>query len=306
MEANDILDPAHDPDTGTNMGAAGLPGPEPKPDAPKQPEYKVSDDGNVAEIGGKKYITESALHEARGKAKQYQDTLAQLDPVMPEFEEFLRTREQRKTAATSRAASGDIQDDKSYLEEVALALGFYDEQNQPDHRRAQAHLNITRRESKREAERAVRPVAEHSTRDRAAVNRERARAARYLDGQPIAGEQYMDAALKALPDEYLADPNIANISQVIAAGLEYLDLRKSGEFRRGGRGNQGGAPARREPIFREQGRGRVDGDDEGGLSELDIAAARARGKTPEQWSKLAQRANPRSAAKGDSVAFEDA
>jgi hypothetical protein len=303
---NDILDPAHDPDDGVqNMGAAGIPGKDVVVDT-KETGPRLSADGNLIEHEGKKYVTEAALHEARNKNRELSDTLSRLDPVMPEFEEFLKTRDNRRTAAAARGGAGEA-DDSAYLEEVAAALGFYNEKNEPDLHKAQAHLNITRRESTRAAERAVKPLAEHSTRDRANVNRERARGARFVDGQPIADEQYLEAALKALPDEYLADPNIANITQVIAAGLEYLDLRKNGEFRRGGSARSTNAgTGRREPMHVERGRGRVD-DGENALSDLDIAAARARGKTPEQWAKLAARVNPtRSTGRGDTVAFEDA
>jgi hypothetical protein len=134
------------------------------------------------------------------------------------------------------------------------------------------------------SERHVRPVHETTVRDRAAANRQRAVANRFVDGQPVADPKYVQAAMDALPPEYQADDNIANITQVIAAGLEYLDLRKSGGLRgKAGRG-QG------EPIFRESGGGRFDGG-AGDLSDLDIAAAKARGKTPEQWAKMQKNVN---------------
>lgn len=285
QDDDQILDPAHDPnDTGTNMGAAGLKPGGADDKKEERPAPKVSEDGNVLELDGKKYVTEAALHEARGKAREYAETLSRLDPVMPEFEEFLKTRENRRTAATERAAAGDP-DEKEYLQEVATALGFFDETNQPDLRRAQAHLNITRREAKRETERSVRPLTESTTRDRADVNRSKAKQARFLDGKPIASDKYLDAAIKALPDEYMADPNIANITQVIAAGLEYLDMRKNGELG----GSRGEARSRREPMFTERGSGYRGEETE--LSDLELAAARARGKTPEQWAALSRKIN---------------
>ncbi len=282
MEADDVLDPAHADDGGVeNAGAAGL---NTAGDG-KTTQETVSDDGNIVTRDGKTYIVKSALDEARGQAQKYKETLAQLDPLMPEFQEFLNTRANRRETVQRTAASG-TGDDKTYLEEVATALGFFDETNQPDLRRAQAHLNITRREAARETARQVQPVAEHNIRDRATNNREAARGKKFTDGKPIAEQKYLDAAMQALPDEYIADPNIANITQVIAAGLEYLDLRRNG-----GLGRQSRAGGGREPLFVEGGRGRFDGDNEGGLSALDLAAARARGKTPEQWSKLAKSAN---------------
>jgi hypothetical protein len=306
-ENDEILDPAHVDDGGiTNMGAAGM-GSDKPAETPAKPDYSVSEDGNIVKVGDKTFITDAALRAERSKNKELADTLARLDPVMPEFEEFLKTRENRRSATTDRVARDtQTQDDKDYLAEIATAQGYYDEQNQPDLRRAQAHLNVIRREADRAAERHVKPVAESTTRDRAAINREKARGARFSDGQPIAGEQYVEAAMKALPDDYIADPNIANITQVIAAGLEYLDLRRNGEFRRGsgGRPNAGGGRARSgEPMYTERGRGRADdGIGEGGMSELDLAAARARGKSPEQWAKLASRVN----STKNQANFEDA
>ena len=95
----------------------------------------------------------------------------------------------------------------------------------------------------------------------------------------------MNAAMEALGDDYLQDPNVANLVQVVAAGLEYLDQRKTGAGRRPTRSAGG-----REPMYLERSTGRYDGD-EGELSSLDIAAARARGKSPEQWAKLSKQIN---------------
>lgn len=288
-DADQILDPAHDPnDHGTNVGAAGLGTPEPKDDkqTPKD-EVIVSEDENIVERKGVKYMRAEALHNERQARQRAEQQLAALAPVLPEFEEFLKTRENRKTAVRESAANAGEQDDKEYLQEVAIAIGFYDENNQPDVRRAQAHLNIMRRESERITDRKVKPVAENSTRELARANRERTRGAKFVDGQPIADDKYLDAAFAALPEEYLADPQVAALTQVIAAGLQHLDERKSGTARRGG------APRQRasgEPMFVERGTGRFDGD-EGGLSALDEAAARARGKSPEEWAKMSKKIN---------------
>lgn len=302
MPTDEILDPAHDPnDTGTNMGAAGLTlGADGKPvgEKPAASTPTLTEDGNQLEYNGKKYVTHEALHRERTEKQNLANTLAQLDPVMPEFEEFLKVRNGRRENARDRAASpagGGGEDDKEYLNEVALALGFYDESNQPDLRRAQAHINITRREANRAADTRIKPIAETTARDRGAVNRERARANVYADGRPIAEAKYMDAALDALSPDMLADPNVANVTQVIAAGLEYLDMRKNGTLGRGTA--RGGGNGQREPVFVERGTGRYDGSDDT-LSDLDLAAARARGKSPEQWAKLSKQINPSSTRGG--------
>lgn len=285
LDQDSILDPAHDPaDPGTNVGAAGIASPEVKAD---KPEPRVSEDGNVLEHNGRKYVTQEALHRERQEKQQLKETLATLDPVLPEFEEFLKVRQNRRTSAREGVAARGEQDDPEYLTEVASALGFFDEKNEPDLRRAQAHLNITRREADRSSARAIKPLEESTARERSSANRDRARANVFADGQPVAGQKYMDAAFDALTPEQLSDPNIANITQVIAAGLEYLDHRKNGTLSGSRQSRQRGS----EPMFVERGSSRYDSADDG-LSDLDLAAARARGKTPEQWAKLSKQINP--------------
>ncbi len=272
---DEILDPAHDPD----VVIAGIAKPDTK-DGDK-PDFKASEDGNIVEHGGKKYITMDALTSERAQRQKLAETLSALEPVLPDFEEFLKTRNTRRQSVRDGASGGN--DDAAYLNEVAIALGLYDETNQPDHRRAQAHLNITRREAQRAAGDAVGPVNAQNTKERARANRERAKANNFVDGQPVAEAKYMDAALEAVGEEQLADPNVANLVQVVAAGLQFLDERKNGRTRR----SSGGG---REPMMVERGSGRFDSE-EGEISSLDRAAARARGKTPEQWAKISKQVN---------------
>jgi hypothetical protein len=289
-----ILDPAHADDGGVeNAGVAGIPKPELKPESD---ELKVSEDGNVAEHKGVKYVRQEALHQARTEAKQLRDTLAALDPVMPEFEQFLKVKNNRQAAVREAAASDGEQDDDAYLSEVATALGYFDETNQPDLRRAQAHLNVTRRESTRVVKREVEPDRKQSKAESARVNRERARGNKFVDGQPVAEEKYLNAAFESLGDDFLADSGVANLAQIVAAGLQYLDERKNGVSRRAG-------PARREPMMVEGSTGRFDGDD-GELSGLEMAAARARGKSPEQWAKLSKQVNANTRGRNTAVLEE--
>ena len=276
LQNEDILDPAHVEDSGIeNAGAVGLQRP-----GDDKPQPKISEDGNIVEIDGKKYITEQALAAERARASKYAETLSQLDPLMPEFEEFLAAKRGRadRPQARQTAASGDV-DDEAYLTEVAEALGFYDAEQAPDLRRAQAHLNITRREAQRTSRREMEPLARTTQGELARVNKERARGVKFVDGQPIAEDKYLDAAFNAVDERMLADPGVSILTTVIAAGLQHLDMRKNGTLR----------PSRRssadEPMFLEGGSGRFDTEDSA-LSGLDLAAARARGKSPEQWSKL--------------------
>jgi hypothetical protein len=290
-----VLDPAHSDDGGLeNAGVAGIP----KPDANDKPELKVSEDGNVAEYGDKKYVRQEALHQERQERQKLAATLAELDPLMPEFNEFLKQRTGRRDAQVDRArqslggGTSDYTEDE--LQGFAINRGYFAEDGQtPDLRRAQTELDIISGISRRQAHNAVRPVHEDSIRTRANTNRNRVRGNNFVDGQPVAGEKYVNAAINALSDEQLADDNVANLVQVIAAGLESLDNRKNGRVSR----TRGG----REPMFVEGSSGRFDGDT-GELSGLELAAARARGKTPEQWAKMSKAVNT---SKRDSAILED-
>lgn len=280
LQDDDVLDPAHrdDGDHSATTVVAGMPhGGDKTPTRPE--DFSMTDDGNIVTVGGKRYITDAALAAERGKNKQLSDALAQLDPLMPQFEQFLKTQSNRRDSVRDTVAhsGADSEDTDEYLGEVATALGYYDEQNQPDLRRAKAHLAVTRKEAERTANRAVAPVTESTRKEIARANRERALSATFVDGQPIADNKYMQEAFSTMSDEQLADPNVANLTQVIAAGLQFLDQRRNGTL---GRGRRGG-----EPNFREGGRGRFD-DGDTGLSDMDRAAARARGKSPEEWAKL--------------------
>jgi hypothetical protein len=244
----------------------------------QKPEFRLSDDQNLVEVGGKKYIREEALHAERQKAQNYAKTIQQLEPLMPEFEQFLAQKQQGRTATVDRATRGVVADNGDYTEDeltgYAITRGYYDQDNKPDLNRAKADLDIMTAIADRRAGKAVKPVLTSTIQDRARVNTERALAQQFVDGEPVADEKYIRAAFDALPDEFKSNTETANMMLVVAAGLQALDDRRNGRTRARGR----------EPMFREGGSGRfgVGGDT---LDALDRAAARARGKTPEDWAK---------------------
>jgi hypothetical protein len=269
----DILDPAHRDDGGvTNVGAAGI--------VPPEPQETVTPDGNILERDGHRYVREEALHNERQERQRLSKTVAALEPLMPELEEFLKGKQARQNAVVGRvsAPSGDRDYSDDELEGLAITRGYYQQDGvTPDLKRAESELNILTRVADRRAARQMRPLSEQTTADRAASHRSQAMNAKFVDGEPIADPKYLQAAFDALPKEYTADPNVANITQVIAMGLEYADMRRNGTFRRG----RGG----RDPMMVERGGGRIDSGG-GEMSELDRAAARARGKSPEGWAKM--------------------
>lgn len=277
----DVLDPTHADDL---PGIAGIPGPDRLPGQLSDAEWKASDDGNLVERGGTKYIREEALHAEREKNKALSSTLARLEPLMPEIAEFLQQKQQRTNAnidRTTRPGADSYANDDD-LRGFALVRGYYKQDGvTPDLDRANTELNIMARIADRSAAKHVGPVAAATTRDRAATNYHDALSRRFVDGEPLADEVYMRQAFDALPEEYRADPNIANITSVIAVGLQALEERKTGKR----------SARRGEPLFREGASGRNMSNTDLQLDALERAAAKARGKTPEQWSKMSKAMN---------------
>lgn len=278
MELNDgqSIDP-HGGDSDETPAVAGIPKPE---GTESKPDFRATEDGNQVEYGGHKYIREEALHSERTRAQNLERTLGQMAPLMPEFEQFLQSRQQSDRATVGRATRGAQSDyTEDELTGYAITRGYYDKDNKPDLKRAGDDLDIMTAIADRRAGRAVQPLANMSERDRALRNTA-AEFSRIVDGEPVADEKYLRAVFDAVPDHIKADPAQAQYLSVIAAGLQALDERKQGR--------QGGGRSRREPVFREGGGGRRDysGGDE--LDALDRAAARARGKTPDQWSKMSR------------------
>ncbi len=246
------------------------------------PEYVASDDGNQVKRGDKTYVRQEALHAERERAAGYAKTLQTLEPLMPEFEQFLAQKRAGGRATVDRATRSATDDEYNddELTGYAITRGYYDADNKPDTKRAKDDLDIMTAIADRRAVKAVGPVAAGTARDRAVKNTERALSQTFVDGEPIADEKYIRAAFDSLGDEYKADENTSQMLMVVAAGLQALDERRTGRSARGSRS--------REPVFREGGGGRtrdVGGEDDDALSR---AAARARGKTPEQWAKLSK------------------
>ena len=246
--------------------------PAPAADAPAA--FTITEDKNQVKVGEATYVRQEALHNERQARQELQRQVDQIAPYVDEFGQFLADKQARTTAQAARVApSSGVTADQDELEGLARIQGYLDAEGKPDLARAQQYLDFLDRRTGAHVGRAVAPVAKTAAEERAARNRETARTRQYVDGQPLAAQQFIDQAFDSLPPELASDPNVANIVSVIAVGLEALDARKSGRA------------ARREPAFHEGGRGRLDGGN-GELTDFDIRAAQARGKTAAEWSKL--------------------
>lgn len=255
-----------------------------------EPEVQFSEDGNQVTRGDVKYIRYEAVQQERQKRQELERTLSQLEPVLPEFQEFLENKRSGRVTATTRATQGAPADEYSQDELIAVAQlnRYYSEDGQSlDLDRARQALDLMGKIGERRARQIVEPVARTTIADRAAKNRQEKLSQQYVDGEPIAAPEFIQRAFDALPAELAADPGVADLVAVIAAGLQTLDGRAKGRT------------ARREPNFTEGAPGRVDGSTPRGLSAFGQRAAQARGYTPEQWAKLQEKPTPQARADRD-------
>lgn len=243
---------------------------------PAAPELVISEDGNQITRGERKYLPAEAVQNERRARQEAERVLSQLEPVLPEFQEFLRNKQGGRQAAVREAAgpTGEEYTDDE-LKAVAELNRYYTEDGQSlDLTRARQSLDLMSRISDRRVSRAVEPVRQSTAADRATRNRQEALSRQHVDGAPVADAAFIQQAFDALPADLAADPSVANLVQVIAAGMEYLDKRKTGKIGVG-----------REPQFLEGSTGRLNSGGGRGLSAFAQRAAQARGLTADQWEK---------------------
>lgn len=272
---NDILDPAHADDL---PQVAGIAQDTPLPGQQTADEWKASDDGNIVTRGDKRYVREEALHAERERAKAASAALARIEPLVPELTEFLQQKANRNNANVDRVTrqSADTNLTEDDLRGFALVQGYYKQDGvTPDLDRAQTYLNIMDSIANRAAAKHVGPVQRDSVQNHADANYREALGRTFTDGEPIAERKYLEQVFNSVPPEQRADPQVAQMLEVMALGVQELEARKSGR-----------RPVRREPNFREGASGRSTLGSGDALDALDRAAARARGKTDEQWGKM--------------------
>lgn len=286
---NEPLDP-HDNGTTVVAGMDTTGGNTQTP--PVDPEIRVSEDGNQITRGDRKYLPAEAVQSERQRRQEAERVISQLEPLMPEFNEWLTNRRSGRDASvreaqgpTPSAGGDDYTTDE--LKAVAHLNNYFTEDGQSlDLTRARQALDIMGRVSERRTRQIVEPVARATAADRASRNVEDAISRQYVDGAPIADRSYVTQAFGALPPELAADASVANLVQVVAAGLEYLDKRRTGKL-----------GSSREPQYTEGSTGRFNGDGGRGLSNFAQRAAQARGLSNEEWAK--REARPTASARAD-------
>lgn len=257
------------------------------------PQFELTEDGNQVKVGGKTYLIDAAVRQEREQNRVLKQQLAALEPLLPEFQEFVENKRNGRNATVARTAEPDSEYTDDELKGVAIAYGMYTDAGELDLARARQSLDVTGRVAEARARRIVEPVARQTALTQAQRNREAARSRTFDDGRPVADARYLDQAFDALPPDLAADPQVGNLVQVLAAGLEYLDARKAGKI-----------GSSREPQFSEGSRGTLASTPQA-LSGFSRIAAQARGKTPEQWSKLVNSQSTGRAERDGSYVLED-
>lgn len=249
-----------------------------------EPEIKVSEDGNQITRGERTYIPLEAVKQARSENQQLRQIVDQIAPYQAEFAEFLNNKRSGRANAERVAAPAT---DETYSDEelkgVASLRGYYTEDGQSlDLDRARRDLDLTTRIADRTAQKAVAPVQRTTTATNAAKNRQDALTRNYSDGTPVAGREYVEQLLNLLPDDYMADESSVNATLLMAAGMEYLNMRKEGKI-----------GTRREPQHFEGSTGITPGTNRPQVSAFSQKAAQARGVSLSEWQKGLEKAGKR-------------
>lgn len=148
---------------------------------------------------------------------------------------------------------------------AAEALGFYNDDGTPNTARAAKAKGFFTGLVKGTVQEEVKPLAQSTARTAAGSLRERAYQVVDKDNRPFAQKENIDAVLNELPPEYQADPQVVQLALMIARGMGTT------------------SPAAGEPLHTEGTSGRPGGG--AALSNLERAAARARGLSEQDWTK---------------------
>ena len=182
---------------------------------------------DAVEVGGQKYVPLAAVLAERREKHALKDRAARADQLeaavaeMRPYVEFLRQNPgltQRQAPTPSAPAAPEADPD---VEQVARDFDLYTPDGKPDLPRA-ARIHARQQTAARQAAAdAVRPVQQQSAQQQSAVNLRMA-----MSAQMPAGVHLDPAALQtfwqALPPDLTADPNVAALVTLLAAGAGAL------------------------------------------------------------------------------------
>lgn len=194
---------------------AAAPAPAPDADDDLQPADLVDAEKASGLIGAIKALR-GENKELKGRAAQVdqlQTQLAQMQGALATFQQL----QQRAPAGPAPAPAPTTADPE--LVELAKSLDYYRQDGTPDTDRAAKHDAIIQRRAQRIAQQALAPLAEMQHRDLSARNFQQA------IQTPLAGglkpkPETLSWIWQNLPAELTANPNVAQVLNVLALGLD--------------------------------------------------------------------------------------
>lgn len=225
---------------GTDLEQADLPEPEIRePGGEPQAETDDDDDSLIetTTIGSQKMAPVGDVIRFRKEARELKKQNAELQAKI----EWAKTVEQRLTEVTptldlirqnphileqvqqgtrpSAPATIQPQDDRE-AQEWAEENGLITATGELDIARARRQLDRLDKRAAAMAERAVGPIRQNTAQQTSAAHRVQAKGVALPDGTKFATEESVEQAFSLLPVELTADPKVAAIIPLIAAGLD--------------------------------------------------------------------------------------
>jgi hypothetical protein len=256
--------------------------PAAEPPAPEPAEEPAAAEVEAVEVGGQKYVPlaaviaerkeKQALKERAGRADQLEQTVNEMRPYV----EFLRQNQglmQRQPAAPAPAQP----DADPAVEQLARTLDLYTPEGKPDLTRAGAIRQMMSESARQAAADAVRPVRAQSDQERSAYNYRMAMTSA-PEGVDV-DKGALTTFWQALPPDLTADPNVAMLVTLLAAGASSLKGKPAKVVPPANPPLQTEAAGGNQPARRA-------------LSGIERSVAKERGLTEEAYHKLASGFTP--------------
>lgn len=188
----------------------------------------------VAQKGadGKTDVVPLAAHlEQRGKAEKRGEAKARLEmqkeideakAIKQSLEQYgpILQRIQQDPSILERARQPQKTERDVEAEEVAEDLGLIAADGSLDVNRARRYLDRQDQRNGKLVDQRVAPVANATASQIANGHRLALKSRRHEDGRPVASAESIDAVANVLPPELVANPNVAQIMELIAIGLD--------------------------------------------------------------------------------------
>lgn len=217
--------------------------------------------------------------ELEAKAKELDGLNAQLAPLAPVLTKLLQQPELIPQIVNGTVQTKDTKpqpEDDAEAREMAETVGLYTATGELDIARGRKVLDKVERLAGKRAEAIVEPVRATGIAQQATAVRTWCQTVKFKDGRQPASQESIREVLSRTPDADLVKPGMAEMVLTLAAGIDTQHGRAAN-------------PRSSEPVFVENSGGRSPGSRN--MSEMERAAARARGISDDKWAKLSDTDN---------------